>query len=386
MMSQEFSLPTIPTESASYEVLLWLREPGDQLTQGDPLVLVRSPHAEWLIPSPATGQLDAQLVATGAQCSLETPIVRIMTASHSPASPSSPPSPPMRISPVARRIAAAAGVELSDVTGSGPSGRILKRDVLAAGIESVPTSPPVAPSTATPPSDVAHPTAPLIEAQMQHCSELPIAMSALEVDMCAIHAFCQRADAGGPPARTIAPTPLACIAYIALAALRHHPQINSAWTERGILMRRRVHLAFLGGTSTTVIADAQDLNVRGLTRALSRQADSGTQACTFAIATLAAANWLATPPPPPGASCLLGIGPPTIRPIVLADRQPERIATRPIVVLTLAFDARLIDQAQADQFLCDIQARIEQFEHENLVYNRSLHTIVQQHRFEDAVV
>jgi len=85
------------------------------------------------------------------------------------ASPSAPPAPAastsgggMRISPVARRMAEAAGIPLATIVGTGPSGRIIKRDVeaaMAAGAETVASVPPAANVPAVAAAPIAQPVA-----------------------------------------------------------------------------------------------------------------------------------------------------------------------------------------------------------------------------------
>ena len=68
----------------------------------------------------------------------------------------------MRISPVARRIAEAAGIPLATIVGTGPSGRIIKRDVeaaMAAGAETVASVPPAANVPAVAAAPIAQPVA-----------------------------------------------------------------------------------------------------------------------------------------------------------------------------------------------------------------------------------
>ena len=100
------------------------------------------------LPSPATGRLAETLVDEGDTVTVGQVIARIAVERTSgdgrpaPATPAAEPSsssaagpgapPGVKVSPVAARAAAAEGVELGALAGSGPAGRITKSDVLAA--------------------------------------------------------------------------------------------------------------------------------------------------------------------------------------------------------------------------------------------------------------
>ena len=58
---------------------------------------------------------------------------------------------------------------------------------------------------------------------------------------------------------------------------------------------------------------------------------------------------------------MLGLGAVHARPLVIADGGVDRLAVRHAALLTLAYDARVLDQYYADAFLSDIKRRLEQF-------------------------
>src|SRR6185503_2440270 len=67
-------------------------------------------------------------------------------------------------------------------------------------------------------------------------------------------------------------TSTACIALAVVEALLQHPLLNSSWSDAGVVLRRRVQLgivvALRDGPIMPVVCEAQDLNLRGLARAL----------------------------------------------------------------------------------------------------------------------
>src|SRR5215212_1807077 len=111
-MSTEYQLPPLPFGGPQTTILRWLKQPGDGLARGEPLLIAVNDRVVALLPAPADGSLAALLVADGAQTTAGTPIAQIAPVSaethardtdvSSPAaSNSSPTAAPRRASPVA---------------------------------------------------------------------------------------------------------------------------------------------------------------------------------------------------------------------------------------------------------------------------------------------
>ncbi len=128
-------------------ILEWRVELGGSIKANDTIVEISTDKVDVELPAPATGTVSEILVAEGDTVTVGQVIARIAVGSD--AAPSAPaasapaPAPQTaipdgaRVSPVAARAAAAKGVDLAAVAGSGPAGRITKSDVLsAAGGES----------------------------------------------------------------------------------------------------------------------------------------------------------------------------------------------------------------------------------------------------------
>jgi pyruvate/2-oxoglutarate dehydrogenase complex dihydrolipoamide acyltransferase (E2) component len=144
----------------------------------------------------------------------------------------------------------------------------------------------------------------------------------------------------------------------------------------GIVVRRRVHLglaiALPAGMAAPVIYDAQDLNLRGMARALAdaiRRAEAGVprpgapEGGTFTISShTSGALWSSTPPIFPLQSASLGVGVVRRRPLVISANGADQVVVRPTAVLTLAYDARVLDQCGADAFLRDLQRNLAYFQ------------------------
>jgi 2-oxoglutarate dehydrogenase E1 component len=134
-------------------ILEWRVQVGDAIEADDTIVEISTDKVDLELPSPASGTLSEILVEEGETVTVGQVIARIAAgapagasaaradgpasadapANGSSTSPSSPTKTPegTKVSPVAARAAAVEGVNLAQVSGSGPAGRIRKSDVLA---------------------------------------------------------------------------------------------------------------------------------------------------------------------------------------------------------------------------------------------------------------
>lgn len=374
MTSTEYLLPKMPSGGPEITIVRWLRSAGDRVSAGDPLLLVVNDRLELALPAPGEGVIERTLAAEGATVSAGAPVATIAppptTDTAEPPQPAQPdvavkqttvPERSVRISPVARQIATGAGIDVTQLTGSGISGRIVKADILAALGNSAPSI-EIEHRSVSPSPDLPIPQSPnlqpfggdiyvltAVEADMQRVAE---AVARLRPDYAR-----RRLDLSFG----------ACVALAAVSALAYHPLLNGAWDGDIILVRRRVHLAVApsAGAPLQIIRNAQDLNLRGLARAFSgppNQAGNGEQERTFTIVELGEQAWGDPSALVRGRSAALGVGAVRLRPLARDDGGVERLAMRYAALLTLAYDPRVLDQGHADAFLRDLKRRLEQFE------------------------
>jgi pyruvate/2-oxoglutarate dehydrogenase complex dihydrolipoamide acyltransferase (E2) component len=375
----EYQLPAFPLGGAEATVVRWLKRPGEALAPGEPLLVVVNDRLEVALPAPEDGTLEALLVAEGESVAVGGRLARIARAAPAASPPGAPrilqaaaapgggavPAGLQRASPVARRAAAAAGLDLATLVGSGPGGRVMKHDVLVAAQAA---------------QHDAHVRAPsrmrraIAEHMVRSRATAPHALTAVEVDMGQVAAVRERYRPIFAQ-RGLDLTYTACIALAVVEALLQHPLLNSTWSDAGIILRRRVHLgiavALPDGLITPVVRDAQDLNLRGMARAvgdLARRARVGalrpgeTSGGTFTITNPGSgAIWFGTPIINQPQSAILGVGAIGPRPLVVSEGGVDRIAVRPTAILTLAYDARVIDQSHADAFLGTLKRTLERF-------------------------
>src|SRR6476646_10211332 len=132
-------------------ILEWHAGVGDFIKASDTIVEISTDKVDVELPAPASGTVAELLVQEGDTVTVGQVIARIAVGDREPTvgaagsgdgvtsasgapETSAPGTTPdgTKVSPVAARVAAAEGVDLSRVAGSGPSGRIVKSDVLSA--------------------------------------------------------------------------------------------------------------------------------------------------------------------------------------------------------------------------------------------------------------
>jgi 2-oxoglutarate dehydrogenase E2 component (dihydrolipoamide succinyltransferase) len=173
-------------------------------------------------------------------------------------------------------------------------------------------------------------------------------------------------------------------AYFAAAtvqALKQVPQVNSAWTDQGILVHDQVNLGMavsLGerGLIVPVINQAERKSLRGLAGSISDLANRArqgklqpeeVQGGTFTITNHGVSGSLMATPIINQPQCaILGVGAIQKRVMVVEATGPDgaaidSITIRPMVYLTLTFDHRIIDGAIADHFLGLLVQRLEEW-------------------------
>ena len=145
----EIVMPAMGESVSEGTILEWAKQPGDAVEEDETVVEISTDKVDAEVPAPASGTMEEILAQAGDTVTVGQVIARMTTANG--ASPSAPakapeptsaprpqasaPAPPrddLKVTPVARRIAEARGVDLGAIQGSGPAGRISKADVLAA--------------------------------------------------------------------------------------------------------------------------------------------------------------------------------------------------------------------------------------------------------------
>lgn len=283
----------------------------------------------------------------------------------------------IRISPVARRIAREAGVDISALRGSGPDGRILRRDVEAAAAASKGATQGT-PAAAVPAAAVARPTAGAHEglSKMRQAIARRMTLSkqtqphyylTLDIDMTAALAFREQFNASATDEQRVSINDL--IVKACAIALERHPKFNAAFSEEGLAYHERVNVCIGIALEDGLIAPALlDCQAKSLGRIAVESKDLINRAKTghlkadeysdgtFTITNLGAfgVETLIGIINPPQAA-ILGVG--SVMPqAVVRDGQ---VVVRQVMKVALSADHRVSDGAEGARFIKEIQALLE---------------------------
>lgn len=289
-----------------------------------------------------------------------------------PASASGAPATTRRSSPFARRLAAAAGIDLDELSGSGPGGAVIAVDVVPgpAVQPAEPTPPPPPPQTATgsPAGPPASRTRRAVAALMARSKrEIPHFYLALDIDLTATLADLTARNEARPPGQRILPA-AALLRATALAA-RDVPALNGYFVDDAFQPADGVHLGVAvslrgGGLVAPAIRDADRLSLEELMerlRDLVARARKGTlRASEMASPTITVTNLgeggadavYAVIYPPQVA--MVGFGAIRERPWA----QGGMVGARQVVTATVAADHRANDGHVAARFLAAIASHL----------------------------
>jgi len=160
-MSIEVTMPQLGETVAEGTVTRWLRQVGQTVGDQEPLVEIATDKVDAEIPSPASGTLLEIRVSENATVAVGT-VIAVIGESHSTAVR----APRHHHSPLVRRLAREAGLDLDSLVGTGPGGRATRAHVVRAMAERTAPSPePVAVVVAEPPTVVADQPAPVDSAE-----------------------------------------------------------------------------------------------------------------------------------------------------------------------------------------------------------------------------
>ncbi|HYB71910.1 MAG TPA: dihydrolipoamide acetyltransferase family protein [Candidatus Sulfotelmatobacter sp.] len=408
-MSFKVVMPKLSDAMQEGRILQWLKREGDRVEGGDPIASIETDKAEIEMEAFGSGVLRKIVVPAGQSAPVgsligviadpEEDICAIVAggpaparaAAPAPAPPASspaaaPPSPPasdegwLRASPVARRLAREAGIDLSAIRGSGPQGRILERDV-EAFVAARPAAPPAV-AAATPPAapqvvaagkddfeerDLSAMRRAIAARMVQSKAPVPHFYLTTEVDMGQAAEFREAVNAFEGGGKKISFTDL--IVKGCALALGRHRLVNAAYVDGKIRLYRRVDVgiavALEDGLITPVVRrcdqktlrqigqEAAELAERARGRKLTPQEYTG---ATFTVSNLGMfdiVEFSAIINPPEAA--ILAVGAILQKPVVVEGA----VAVRRRMRLTLSGDHRVIDGATGARFLQDVKTMLE---------------------------
>ena len=374
-------MPALEMAQETGKLISWLKQEGETVAKGEPLLEIETDKAVMEIESPGEGILAAVKAQAGTVVPVGQTIAWIVRpgetppadetpaasgrktsalASSFPAPSTQPVAADIRTSPKARRLAAERGVDLGQVRGSGPGGEILASDILAAA-ESKASAAPVVDSSSLISRLMA-------ERTTQSWTTVPHFFLVREVDAGALNEARQKLAPAIEKSRAVKLTHTDLLLAIVARVLLKHPRMNASWTAEGVRRHADVNLAIAIAVNDGVVAPVihnahkahldeiavqrRDLTERARAGKLRPQDVAG---ATFTISNLGmfgvdAFSAIIMPPQ----AAILAVGRIADR-VVPVDGKP---GIRPMMTLTLSSDHRVVDGARAAEFLRDVTEAI----------------------------
>lgn len=421
-MSIEITMPRLSDTMESGTLIKWHVQVGDTVSSGDLLADVETDKATMPLESyddgtvaklamgenqeVPVGQLilvlaeDGESVeqVAGAASSSSAPEEAAPVAIGSAAGAAQPqavaaapavaPAGRLKISPVARKLAEEHGLEMAAIRGSGPDGRVIKRDVLALVgqappptesqiVEAVePATPPMAPSTTDRLVRLNQMRKTIARRLVESKTTIPHFTVTVQIDMDAL-ADLRRMLNEQLAAQKVKLSVNDFIVRAAALALQVHGAVNASWTDAGVQYHSAAHVGVAvalpvspdgtgGGLVVPVIRDADHKGLRqinGEARHLAAKArGQGLSADDMAAGTFTVSNlgmfgvehFEAIINPPQAA--ILAVGAALEQPVV----RDGQLTVGQRMTCTLSADHRIVDGATAAQFLQSLKQSLEQ--------------------------
>lgn len=397
-MSTAILLPALGESVSEATITRWLKQVGDAVLEGEPLVEVSTDKVDTEVVSTVSGVIEALLIHEDETVDVGTPIARVASQDDAAApvgvAPASPvasaidPGPAARreptaaaestasgsrpyLSPLVRRLISDHALDLSTIVGTGRGGRIRRDDVLAVLSSMSPSATDVPlRGTTVPLSRLRRVIAARAVESMSSTAQLT---TVVEVDVTRVDRL-RRQHKDEFRARTgLGLTFLPFFAVAATGALRQFPIINARIEGENLVYPEAEHVSFAvdteSGLYSPVVRNAADLGVEGFARAIddlatrvreARLAPDELAGGTFTITNTGSRGALFdTPVVFLPQVAILGTGVVTRRPVVLQREGEEYIAVRSMVFLALSYDHRAVDGADAARFLAAVKTRLE---------------------------
>ncbi|MBF1735815.1 MAG: 2-oxoglutarate dehydrogenase, E2 component, dihydrolipoamide succinyltransferase, partial [Trueperella pyogenes] len=455
----EVVMPALGESVTEGTVTTWLKSVGDAVETDEPLVEVSTDKVDSEVPAPASGflaeirvpedetvEVGTVLAVITAQAPSDAPSEPApaaapaapaqqapVPASPAPQAPAPAPAAPVNpfptpaslaqtaetgqlaqssastpaqvsqtgyVTPIVRKLAREAGIELAEVTGTGIGGRIRREDVEAAIKARAAVQAPAAPAaSAAPQTAVAaapgdnvfsgREASPLrgttekmsrlrqtiARRMVESLATAAQLTTVIEVDVTKIAALRARAKDAFVQRENTKLTFLPFFVKAATEALRFHPKLNATINDKEVTYFDHENIGIAVDTErgllVPVIKNAQEMSIADVSRSINDLA-ARTRSATIGADELSGSTFTVTNTGSGGAlfdtpvlnmpeTAIMGVGTIVKRPVVVKDELGnDSIAIRSMVYLSLSYDHRLVDGADASRFLMDVKRRLEE--------------------------
>ena len=381
-----FKIPDVGEGTTEVEIVKWHVGVGDAVREEQPLVDLMTDKATVEVASPVSGQIVTRYGAEGDKANVGSELLVFEIAgeeaARAPEAPggeaveaaAAPQSHPIAgagrgkalAAPAVRTRAAALGVDLSTVRGTGPGGRVLHADLdaLLRGGKTAAVAPEGVDELR-----IIGLRRRIAERMQDSKRRIPHFAYVEEVDVTQLEALRRELNASSDGRPRL--TPLAFVVRAVAASLAEHPGVNAHFDdERAVVRRfRAVHAGIATqtdeGLMVPVVRNAESLDLWRLAAEIARlsaaaRAGKATPqeltGSTITITSLGALGGLASTPiinPPEVA--IVGVGRIAPRPVVCDGA----VAIREMMNLSSSFDHRIVDGYQAATFIKAVKERLE---------------------------
>ncbi|MEH7636057.1 dihydrolipoamide acetyltransferase family protein [Bacillus pumilus] len=370
-MAVEVVMPKLGMSMKEGTVSVWNKEVGETVNKGESIASINSEKIETEIESPAEGTILDIKVAEGEGVPPGTVICYIGEGNEQVEEKKEKGLPPkqkkerIKISPVARKMANSANLDIDTLVGTGPGGRITKEDVLNALPERKEKKQN---ETEHQPMNMMRKTiASRMMESLQTSAQLTITMKA---DVTKLTNLQQQLNETAIARYETKLTITDFVAKAAILSLLEHPAMNSQYHNGVVETFENVHLgiaaALDNGLAVPVIQHAERLTLIKLAKSIKlygKKAREGKllhdeiRGSTFTITNLGAYGVEHfTPILNPPEAGILGVGTMYDTPVYREDE----LCRGTILPLSLTFDHRVLDGAPASAFLSTVKAHLEE--------------------------
>ena len=407
-MSVEIKVPTLGESIVEATVGKWMKQEGEQVAAGEPLVELETDKVNMEVAATGAGVLRSIVKREGETVGIGELLALVGDGAAAPAAPTpAPPPPPAapegeeadggesggeagRATPLARRIATEHGLDISQIKGTGPSGRVTRDDVTNFAEQSArPSAPAATPVAALAPAAAPAPAAPasmaggrpeervrmsrrrqtiarrLVEAQQTAA----MLTTFNEIDMGAIMDLRKRRRDVFKERNGIGLGFMSFFTKAVVGALKVFPRLNAEIQGDEMILKGYYDIGIAVGAEeglvVPVVRDADRLSFAEIERQIATLADKARKN-TLSLAELQGGTFtitnggifgslLSTPILNAPQVGILGMHKIEERPIA----KDGQVVIRPMMYLALSYDHRIVDGSEAVRFLVRIKELCE---------------------------
>ena len=393
-MATNVIMPSLGFDMTEGKLANWLKKEGDRVEKGQAIAEIETEKATVEIQASESGVMQKIIVPAGQTVPVGT-ILAMITSPPTPLPPP-PPGPPggggggrgggvgggggggwwggggearIKASPLARRMAQEAGLDLAQIKGTGPGGRIMERDIQTAAVQPPPPAPPPKSGEGRgAPAPLNKMRQAIARRMTESKTTVPHFYVTVEINMAEALKMREQLNAIAADADKVSVNDLVIAA--AAKILLQFPNFNASYRDGALEKHPQINIgiavALDDGLITPVLRDADKKSLKQIaaeSKALNERARNNKLRAddigggTFTISNLGmfgVDEFIAIINPPEAA--ILAVGAAIKRPIVAAK---DELKIAPMMKVTISVDHRVADGAQAARFLQALTTLLE---------------------------